>query len=79
MFYPYLFPARLRPIQDVQEGCRCAGLSLTMGWRRKLAQAGNCRARLGIGNPGSFFSWLLGRPLEINPALLLCDLVEITI
>ena len=46
----------------------------TGGWRRNLAQAGNCCARLGIGNPGSFFSWLLGRAVEIDPALLLCDL-----
>ena len=46
----------------------------TGGWRRKLAQAGNCRARLGIGNPGSFFSWLLGRATLVDPALLLCKL-----
>ena len=44
------------------------------GWRRELAQARNLRARLGVGNPGGFFSWLLGMVKAVNPAFLLCDL-----
>ena len=44
------------------------------GWRRELAQAGNRRARLGVGNPGGFFSGLLGMATAVDPTCLLRDL-----
>jgi hypothetical protein len=57
---------RCQPLPDYGLG--------TGGWRADLAVAGNQRARLGVGAPGSFFSWLLERARLVDPALMVCSL-----
>jgi hypothetical protein len=44
------------------------------GWRSELGRLGNSRARLGVQEPGSFFSWLMGMAKLVHPALLVCEL-----